>query len=111
MHENSYRDVDVDEVLEGGLEGGNDLLASLAGTEPRGLLFEDSFSATNITNPSHMALLTGLEVRDHQIIANGTPLTEHALTLAEVFQAAGWRTLGCPVLSSGGRSCSPKTLE
>ena len=41
VHENSYRDVDVDEVLEGGLEGGNDLLASLAGTEPRGLLFED----------------------------------------------------------------------
>ena len=67
-------------------------LVSLA---ERGILFEDSFSATNITNPSHMALLTGLEVRDHQIIDNGTPLTERALTLAEVFQAAGWRTLGC----------------
>lgn len=67
-------------------------LVSLA---ERGVLFEDSFAATNITNPSHMALLTGLEVRDHQIIDNGTPLTEQAQTLAEVFQAAGWRTLGC----------------
>jgi len=67
-------------------------LVSLA---ERGLLFEDAFSATNITNPSHIALLTGLEVRDHQIIDNGTPLTESARTLAEVFQAAGWRTLGC----------------
>jgi len=61
----------------------------------RGVLFEDAFSATNITNPSHMALLTGLEVRDHQIIDNGTPLTRSAETLAEVFQGAGWRTLGC----------------
>ena len=67
-------------------------LVSLA---ERGLLFEDSFSATNITNPSHIAILTGLDVRDHQIIDNGTPLTERAETLAEVFQSAGWRTLGC----------------
>jgi len=61
----------------------------------RGVLFEDAFSATNITNPSHMALFTGLEVRDHQIVDNGTPLTSRAATLAEAFQGAGWRTLGC----------------
>ena len=61
----------------------------------RGVLFEDTFCATNITNPSHMALLTGLEVRDHQIVNNGTPITRDAATLAEAFQAAGWRTLGC----------------
>ena len=68
---------------------------ALVGLAERGLLFEDALSATNITNPSHMALLTGLEVRDHQIIDNGTPLTLRAETLAEVFQAAGWRTLAC----------------
>ena len=61
----------------------------------RGVLFEDTFCATNITNPSHMALLTGLEVRDHQIVNNGTPITRDAATLAEAFQAEGWRTLGC----------------
>ncbi|MCH2106544.1 MAG: sulfatase [Planctomycetes bacterium] len=68
---------------------------ALVALAERGLLFEDALSATNITNPSHIALLTGLEVRDHQIIDNGTPLTTRAETLAEVFQAAGWRTLGC----------------
>jgi arylsulfatase A-like enzyme len=68
---------------------------ALVGLAERGVLFEDTFSATNITNPSHMALLTGLEVRDHQIVNNGTPITRDAATLAEAFQAAGWRTLGC----------------
>ncbi|MDE0890803.1 MAG: sulfatase [Planctomycetota bacterium] len=68
---------------------------ALVGLAERGVLFEDTFCATNITNPSHMALLTGLEVRDHQIVNNGTPITRDAATLAEAFQAAGWRTLGC----------------
>ncbi|MEC9352899.1 MAG: VCBS repeat-containing protein, partial [Planctomycetota bacterium] len=39
LHENTYRD--VGDLLAGGFDGGNDLLGSLSGDEPRGLLFEE----------------------------------------------------------------------
>jgi len=57
-----------------------------------GLLFEDCFSTVNFTNPSHIALMTGLHPRDVGILDNKQPLAGAADTLAERFADAGYRT-------------------
>jgi arylsulfatase A-like enzyme len=58
----------------------------------RGVLFEDCFSSSNITIPSHVALFTGMTPRDTGVINNRMRLTEDARTLAEEFHAAGFAT-------------------
>ena len=58
----------------------------------RGVFFENGFTATNVTNPSHIALLTGVHPRDTRILNNHTPLVDNAVTLAERFREAGYRT-------------------
>jgi len=58
----------------------------------RGVLFEDCWSSTNTTNPSHVALMTGTSPRDTRVADNHTPLAPAAPTLAEAFQAAGFLT-------------------
>lgn len=64
-------------------------LDALAG---RGVLFSDCLSTTNVTNPSHGALLAGLHPAETGILHNSLPLSERASTLAEAFAAAGWHT-------------------
>ncbi|MEM9382316.1 MAG: sulfatase [Planctomycetota bacterium] len=58
----------------------------------RGMFFSDCQSTTNVTNPSHIAIMTGIHPRDTQIIDNKTALTSSVATLAEHFQGAGYRT-------------------
>ena len=58
----------------------------------RGVLFEDCFSSTNVTNPSHVALMTGTSPRDTGIGVNNAILSDQAPTLAEAFRAAGFTT-------------------
>ncbi|MDP6409120.1 MAG: sulfatase [Planctomycetota bacterium] len=58
----------------------------------RGLLFEDCFSSTNVTNPSHVALMTATHPRDTGILNNTSPLRAAAPTLAERFHEAGFAT-------------------
>ena len=58
----------------------------------RGVYFTDCQSTTNVTNPSHIAILSGIHPRDTQIVDNTTQLAPEAETLAEVFQAQGYRT-------------------
>lgn len=65
----------------------------LDGLAARGVLFEDCFSSTNITNPSHASILTAISPRDTGMINNVTVLAAPAETLAEAFQAAGFRTI------------------
>ncbi|MEM9799060.1 MAG: sulfatase [Planctomycetota bacterium] len=60
----------------------------------RGGTFTNCYTSTNITNPSHISLMTGIHLRDTRIADNGTPLHESATTLAERFQAAGYQTFG-----------------
>ena len=57
-----------------------------------GVLFEDCFSTTNITNPSHIAMMTGVHPRDTGIHNNFTRLSGAAPTLAEAFRKAGYVT-------------------
>ena len=58
----------------------------------RGVWFEDCFSTANCTLPSHVAMLTGLNPRDTRIVDNFVKLSPDALTLAERFHDAGFRT-------------------
>ncbi|MFT7678360.1 MAG: arylsulfatase [Planctomycetota bacterium] len=58
----------------------------------RGVSFSQAYTATNITNPSHIALMTSVHPRDTRIINNHTPLASEARTLAEAFREAGYRT-------------------
>lgn len=59
----------------------------------QGMLFEDCLAATNITNPSHASILTGLSARDTGLNDNITALSDEALTLGECFQSAGFYTI------------------
>ena len=58
----------------------------------RGFYFTDCQSTTNVTNPSHISVMTGIHPRDHQIVDNTTVLSSQVDTLAEAFQRAGYRT-------------------
>ena len=57
----------------------------------RGTRFLNAFTATNVTNPSHVCLMTGLTPRETRIVNNHSPLTAQADTLAERFRDAGFR--------------------
>ncbi|MEM8712137.1 MAG: sulfatase [Planctomycetota bacterium] len=57
-----------------------------------GVLYTNCYSSTNVTNPSHITLMTGVSPRDTKIVDNHTPLHHSATTLAEAFEAAGYQT-------------------
>ena len=59
----------------------------------KGTYFTDCYSSTNITNPSHIALMTATSPRDTGIINNISPLARMAPTLAEAFRDAGYLTM------------------
>lgn len=58
----------------------------------QGVRFTSAASVTSITNPSHASILTGLQPRDTAIYGNLVRLADSAQTLAESFQASGYRT-------------------
>jgi arylsulfatase A-like enzyme len=77
-----------------GAAGKVDILTpNLDALAQRGVMFEDCFTATNVTNPSHIALMTAVHPRDTMILNNYRPLVEDANTLAEQFRAAGYATI------------------
>ncbi len=84
--------------------GGNPAGAELVKTPhldalgDRGVYFSKAFASTNVTNPSHVALMTGTTPRDTRILNNSTRLVDQATTLAEAFQEGGYRT--CAVISA-----------
>lgn len=58
----------------------------------RGVLFSDCFATTNVTNPSHTALLTGVHPAETGIHHNNLPLRDGLTTLATAFADAGYLT-------------------
>lgn len=58
----------------------------------RGVLFEDCFATTNITIPSHVAILTGEHPLTSGVIGNNMTLGAEPATLAERFHDAGYTT-------------------
>lgn len=65
---------------------------SLDALAAKGVIFTDCGSVTNVTNPSHISILTGTPVRDTGIVDNATPVAEQAETLAEAFKKRGYLT-------------------
>ena len=59
----------------------------------KGLLFEQCWSSTNVTSPSHVAILTAVHPRDTRLVTNVDRLSPRAHTLAEAFRDAGWATI------------------
>jgi arylsulfatase A-like enzyme len=59
----------------------------------RGVAFTDAWAPSNVTIPSHVSILTGVPLRDTGILDNTHALAPGAVTLAEVFAAAGWATV------------------
>jgi len=58
----------------------------------RGLLFSEYYSAANITQPAHAAILTGKQPWNLGIFRNGMSLQERYRTIAEEMRSAGWHT-------------------
>ena len=59
----------------------------------RGQRFDMALSPVPLTIPAHGTLFTGKDPHHHDIRNNGSSVLEHTeLTLAEVFQEAGWST-------------------
>lgn len=96
------------------------LTPNLDALSARSLNFEDCFTSTNTTNPSHVALMTGTSPRDTGIRENNSVLSDVAPTLAEAFRDAGYATyssVSIKHLSPGSsglgqgfqRSASPNT--
>jgi arylsulfatase A-like enzyme len=55
-------------------------------------LFERAAAPMPLTRPSHFSLLTSLYPREHGVLNNATALPDEIETLAEILQAAGYRT-------------------
>jgi len=66
---------------------------ALAALADRGLYFDNAFSTSNATTPSHASILTGLHVEEHAAHSNRSSLPEANLTLAERLRARGYRTV------------------
>ena len=78
----------------GAANGGVDILTpNLDALAQRGLFFENCYTATNVTNPSHIALMTAVHPRDTAILNNYRPLVDDANTLAEQYREAGYATI------------------
>jgi len=59
-----------------------------------GVVFENMISVAPWTLPTHASILTGLYPSFHGIQEDGVKLSSQIKTLAEVFQAHGYRTIG-----------------
>jgi arylsulfatase len=66
-----------------------------------GALFLNGFSQTNVTNPSHVAIFTGLYALDLEVMNNGVPfpVTETGIdSLLAAFRRANYRTVAFPAI-------------
>ena len=59
-----------------------------------GVMFENAFSTTSWTLPSHMAIFTGLHDVLHGVIDKDRPLDRGLTTLPELLHEKGWTTGG-----------------
>jgi len=61
----------------------------------QGVVFENAYTQVPITLPSHVAMLTGMDILEHGVHENGTfVLGDDVTTLPEVFAAEGYQTGG-----------------
>lgn len=60
----------------------------------RSVLFTNAASETNVTNPSHISILTGRRAIDHGVISNVVPVPEDVVTLPAHLGSMGYQTAG-----------------
>jgi arylsulfatase A-like enzyme len=68
----------------------------------RSAVFTHAVSETNITNPSHLSIMSGLRAIEHGVIDNQTLVPPEVDTLAEAMKRAGYRTAGVPAVRHVG---------
>jgi len=66
----------------------------LDGIARRGVVFRRAYAHSATTKPSHSSLFTSLYPIEHGVLKNGHVLADNFLTMAEMMQAAGYRTAG-----------------
>lgn len=71
-----------------------DVTPTLDAIAQEGVTFEDAWTTTSWTLPSHMSLMTGLSDRRHGVEIDEFQLDPLRTTLAEAFQKRGYRTGG-----------------
>jgi arylsulfatase A-like enzyme len=59
-----------------------------------GVLFEDVLAPMPLTRPSHFSIMTSQPPRSHGVVNNSLTLPNEAVTLPELFRAAGYDTIG-----------------
>jgi arylsulfatase A-like enzyme len=76
-------------------------LGAPAGTTPRldafaarAALFTEARSDSNVTNPSHASIMSGMRALDHGVLNHWTQLPDGVDTLPEAFARAGYSTAG-----------------
>ncbi len=59
-----------------------------------GALFEQAYSASNVTKPSHVSIMTGQHLIEHKVFNNQVLIPEEVVALPQVMSYAGYRTAG-----------------
>lgn len=71
---------------------GRDTSPAIDALASDGVLFRNSISTTSWTLPAHMSLLTGRSLLGHGVVSDDRSLPRSVGTIAEAFQAGGYRT-------------------
>ncbi len=69
-----------------------------------GVVFENAFTQSSLSAPSHATILTGVSPPTHGVLRNTDKIPDHVTRLADVLQGAGYETaafVGHPIV--GGR--------
>ena len=75
-----------------GVYGGGGFTPFLDSLATEGILFENAWTASNSTTPSHASILTGTATQDHGLLDNWSILAAENRTLAESLREAGYHT-------------------
>ncbi len=71
---------------------GRDTSPAIDDLASSGVLFRNSISTSSWTLPAHMSLLTGRSLLGHGVVSDDRSLPRSVGTIAEAFQAGGYRT-------------------
>jgi arylsulfatase A-like enzyme len=71
---------------------------NLAALAEHAVVFDDAYSAANVTNPSHTSILTGLPAIEHGLFDNYGRLDPSLDTLPKVLQRSGYSTAFIPAI-------------
>ena len=77
----------------------------------RSHVFTNAVSETNVTNPSHLSIMSGLRAIEHGVLNNNVPVPESVDTLAEAMKREGYRTAAFPAARHLGREMGWRAFD